>query len=150
MQFMKYMPTEYSALFSNSSSLPLLPMLSGLQQKQDTRHFAFAIDLCDEAEGCNQIHNHFWGGKSPLGLLRMISETAEALNCYWMTWILFFFLLQQTRMWLFCTKLVWSFNFSDILKRVLSDDALQQFQNIFYLVSHTFTIIVVIQVSDYI
>lgn len=40
------MPTEYSALFNNSSTLPLR---SGLQQKQGTKYFAFAIDLYDEA-----------------------------------------------------------------------------------------------------
>jgi len=58
-------------------------MLTELKQKQETGPFAFPIDVCDAADSYNQIEDYISAVKSfPLGLMRMISEIVEALNCY--------------------------------------------------------------------
>lgn len=83
-----YMPTEYSALLTTVHPYLCFLMPSELQEKLETRYLGFAIDLCIGTERCNHTHNYFSTG---VGLWRMISETAEALNCHRMTWLFLFF-----------------------------------------------------------
>lgn len=125
-----YMPTEFSSLLTTIHPYLCFLMPSGLQEKLETRYFGFAIDLCNGTGRCNQTHNYFSTG---VGLRRMISETAEALNCHRMTWLflIFFFLPEQIRMWLFWKKNCSGPIVSVIFWRKVSVDALQ-LHNIFY------------------
>lgn len=126
MQFMEYMLAEYTALFGNSSSLPLLPDAEWVAAKAGNKAFCFcnkSMWRSIELQSVSLLH-------STWQILPIRTPEDDFRDCWSPKLllnelnILIFSPRTNKNVILLYTKLVWSYNFSDILKRGVSGDAL--------------------------